>query len=53
MENKELALSVEEKPKLSTAAHLMAGWPLYVCDQFMVVYCNMVARLYCDLSVVE
>jgi hypothetical protein len=30
MENKELALSVEEKPKLSTAAHLMAGWPLFL-----------------------
>ncbi len=30
MENKELALSVAEKPKLSTAAHLMAGWPLFL-----------------------
>ena len=30
MENKELLLSVEEKPKLSTAAHLMAGWPLFL-----------------------
>ena len=32
MESKELTLSVAEKPKLklSTAAHLMAGWPLFL-----------------------
>ncbi|OTG60344.1 hypothetical protein B9T36_06905 [Acinetobacter sp. ANC 4204] len=30
MENKEMALIENEKPKLSTVAHLMAGWPLFL-----------------------
>lgn len=30
MENKEMVLIENEKPKLSTVAHLMAGWPLFL-----------------------
>lgn len=30
MENKERTLGMTEKTKLSTTAHLMAGWPLFL-----------------------
>lgn len=30
MDNNDLALTSVTKPKLSTSAHLMAGWPLFL-----------------------